>query len=215
MFDLATHTRNYSVIVKDLSTPPWQENEGSWERCTQFINCNLVSSCAITIKKHGNRRTIRMTTLIFSQRAGNFCRFLPIRHIMQTWMVRAKVERILPSSMMRSPAIVHPAGVVTSSLIIEGCRFVVRTIWAAPRVTIKVLLSTWSEQTGRSCYRRVPEQPVQLPHHVEGPSWHRRRPKIPWWHLSWIKENKWASNQAKAGPDPLRAVTASKCFSSK
>lgn len=37
-----------------------------------------------------------------------------------SWIVRARVDRILPSSIVNSPAIVHPPGVVTESLIAAG-----------------------------------------------------------------------------------------------
>jgi len=53
-----------------------------------------------------------------------------------SWMVLASVERILPSSIVSRPAMVHPPGVVTESLMAAGCAPVVSTIRAAPWRTI-------------------------------------------------------------------------------
>ena len=47
-------------------------------------------------------------------------------------MARASTERIFPSSNIRTPPIVHPAGVVTSSRKAAGWRPVVCTMRAAP-----------------------------------------------------------------------------------
>lgn len=40
--------------------------------------------------------------------------------VVASWMVLARVDRILPSSMVNRPAIVQPPGVVTESLIAAG-----------------------------------------------------------------------------------------------
>jgi hypothetical protein len=52
-------------------------------------------------------------------------------------MVLAKVDRILPSSIVSNPAIVEPAGVVTPSLISAGWAPVSSTILAAPFIAVK------------------------------------------------------------------------------
>ena len=65
---------------------------------------------------------------------------------------RARTDRIRPSSSARIPAIVQPAGVVTSSLSEAGWRPVVRTISAAP----SVIWATSSVATCRGRPRMTP-----------------------------------------------------------